>query len=399
MSGRRWVVEEFISRAECRELIRVHRASGVVGYRDRFSVTTLREPLARTSDWPLLLPFVRLRDRLRDAVEERTGEHLALFVEWTGLSCWHPHSSIPPHYDSNRPYLEQRHYSVVLYLNDAGTDFDGGTFQFFGDKVIAGRLLIFASGPENIHGVTPITRGERFTFTVWLTRDEACWEDPKILSHLPSTLPPSLALTPDPPAFFFSRPSTAADADADAAKRSCTDPYSTPALSQGDHEAKFDLEAEVLKQLEMEVWTRRVGHVRQPRKRPRTTDHPAAHIDPNRAGDDYAATPNAQHAEDADDGGGGDDGGEEEEEEEGEVVVVRWRGRVVPLRFESVRRAVELVAFAAATPNDARDGHEEGWWRQRAVEWLDHRRQLAAQLRVALPKWKDAGCLYDYQPF
>ena len=61
MSGRRWVVEEFISRAVCRELIRVHLASGVVGYRDRFSVTTLREPLARTPDWPLLLPFVRLR--------------------------------------------------------------------------------------------------------------------------------------------------------------------------------------------------------------------------------------------------------------------------------------------------------------------------------------------------
>jgi predicted 2-oxoglutarate/Fe(II)-dependent dioxygenase YbiX len=26
---------------------------------------------------------------------------------------------------------------------------------------VAGRLLIFASGPENVHGVTPITRGER----------------------------------------------------------------------------------------------------------------------------------------------------------------------------------------------------------------------------------------------
>ncbi len=80
--------------------------------------------------------------------------------------------------------------------------------------------------------------------------------------------------------------------------------------------------------------------------------------------------------------------------------MVRWRGRVVPLRFESVRRAVELVAFAAAaaTPNDAHDGHEEGMWRQRVGEWLDHRGQLAAQLRAALPKWKDAGCLYDYQP-
>jgi hypothetical protein len=40
-----------------------------------------------------------MADRLRDAVEERTGEQLGLFVEWTGLSCWHPHSSIPPHYD------------------------------------------------------------------------------------------------------------------------------------------------------------------------------------------------------------------------------------------------------------------------------------------------------------
>lgn len=92
---------------------------------------------------------------------------------------------------SNREYLAQRHYSVVLYLNDAGRDFDGGIFQFFDEEVrvvalcvkpppasiviqigqgtrvqeevlaVAGRALIFTSGPENMHGITPVTRGER----------------------------------------------------------------------------------------------------------------------------------------------------------------------------------------------------------------------------------------------
>jgi hypothetical protein len=60
--SRRWVEDGFVSRAECHELIDVHRTCGVVGYRDRFSVTTLREPLARpTPDWPLLMPLARLR--------------------------------------------------------------------------------------------------------------------------------------------------------------------------------------------------------------------------------------------------------------------------------------------------------------------------------------------------
>jgi hypothetical protein len=57
---KRWVVEDFIGRQECAELIFLHRSNAVVGYRERFSVATLREPLA-FGNWGHLLPLIRIR--------------------------------------------------------------------------------------------------------------------------------------------------------------------------------------------------------------------------------------------------------------------------------------------------------------------------------------------------
>ena len=46
-----------------------------------------------------------------------------LFVEFTGLHTWAAGGGIGWHSDSDRPYLTQRHFSAVLYLNDHGTAF------------------------------------------------------------------------------------------------------------------------------------------------------------------------------------------------------------------------------------------------------------------------------------
>lgn len=58
--------------------------------------------------------------------------------------------------------------------------------------------MIFSSGPENTHCVTEVLRGERYTFTLWLTFDASFNEDPSILRFLPqvtttTTTPPTIA--------------------------------------------------------------------------------------------------------------------------------------------------------------------------------------------------------------
>ena len=60
----------------------------------------------------------------------------------------------------------------MLYLN---TDYEGGKtyFEEF-DNVIepeVGKLVLFPAGLEYRHGVTEVTRGDRYTMPIWLTTD------------------------------------------------------------------------------------------------------------------------------------------------------------------------------------------------------------------------------------
>ena len=42
----------------------------------------------------------------------------------------------------------------------------------------AGRLVLFSSGFEHLHRVTPVTRGSRFALAAWLTLTEAASDGP-----------------------------------------------------------------------------------------------------------------------------------------------------------------------------------------------------------------------------
>jgi len=78
------------------------------------------------------------------------------------------------------------HYTALFYLNDYGTDFEGGRFIFdkvdnskeIGSSGIAteqtlepkrGRLSFFTSGAENPHHVERVTKGTRYAFTMGFT--------------------------------------------------------------------------------------------------------------------------------------------------------------------------------------------------------------------------------------
>ncbi|OAY67877.1 uncharacterized protein LOC109721542 isoform X1 [Ananas comosus] len=192
--GGRHILRGFVSRDLCKELEFIHRSCGAVGYRPGVLSTTLLH-LAATDCAHLLLPFLPVRDRLRDTVESLFACDFALFVEFTALISWCKGASIGWHSDDNKPYLKQRDFAAVCYLNNHGKDFKGGIFHFQDGEPsavvpFAGDVVIYTADRRNVHCVDEVIEGERLTLTLWFTRDSAHDEDAKLLSllsHQPSS--------------------------------------------------------------------------------------------------------------------------------------------------------------------------------------------------------------------
>lgn len=111
---RRLILENFLSREECRELEFIHKSCCTVGYRPNVLSTTLLH-LVATNSAHLIIPFVPIRgkaapcsiyilsfslvismfnfdltpifatEKLKEKAEEFFGCHYELFVEFTGL--------------------------------------------------------------------------------------------------------------------------------------------------------------------------------------------------------------------------------------------------------------------------------------------------------------------------
>jgi hypothetical protein len=120
-----------------------------------------------------------------------------------GAPGWVPASPHDEYYQAHADGLNTPHYALsgLVYLSDAGADFTGGRFRFYGggepgegtveaeeaalaaggepssgpeDVLIEprrGRLLLFTSGPENWHRLERVAGGERVTFSMWFTCD------------------------------------------------------------------------------------------------------------------------------------------------------------------------------------------------------------------------------------
>ncbi|CAI5980986.1 unnamed protein product [Closterium sp. NIES-65] len=194
--------------ASWHELAFIHASSSTVGYRPHVRSTTLAHLIA-TNCGPFMLPILPIRDRIRDKVEEAFGMQLGLLVEFTGIISWLPGATIGWHADDNRPYLKQRAFAAVCYLNEYGKDFDGGLFRFRQGHphTVApkpGRLVAYSASGENEHCVDPVIRGQRLTLTLWFTLDPSHSEDLSLLtllSRIPLSLHhpfPRITLNPPP---------------------------------------------------------------------------------------------------------------------------------------------------------------------------------------------------------
>ena len=148
-----------------------------------------------------LHPAGALLTHIVPAAEETKKKCLPRELEPGSLGYWSPHvdKANVPEYD----------VSAILYLSDGTTEprdatrdaqkktaaeFSGGTLAFLDDdddddaaagedvspryrirRVTPrrGRLVVFASGEENVHAVSAVTSGARATLNLWLTFDEA----------------------------------------------------------------------------------------------------------------------------------------------------------------------------------------------------------------------------------
>ncbi|CAN6549710.1 unnamed protein product [Malus baccata var. baccata] len=154
---RRLILHNFLSLQECKELEFIHKSNFTVGYRPNVFSTTLSHLIA-TNSAHLIIPFVPVRERLKEKVEEFFGCQFELFVEFTGLISWSRGASIGWHSDDNRPYLKQRHFAAVCYLNNYVDDFKGGLFHFQdGDPETivpsCGDVVIYTADSRNTHSV------------------------------------------------------------------------------------------------------------------------------------------------------------------------------------------------------------------------------------------------------
>ncbi|KAJ6768860.1 2-OXOGLUTARATE (2OG) AND FE(II)-DEPENDENT OXYGENASE SUPERFAMILY PROTEIN [Salix koriyanagi] len=188
----RLILHNFLTSEECKELEFIHKSSSTVGYRPNVFSTTLSHLIATNSS-PFLIPFVPIREKLKEKVENFFGCEYELCIEFTGLISWCRGACIGWHSDDNRPYLKQRHFTAVCYLNSYGKDFKGGLFHFQDGEPttlvpMAGDVAIYTADSCNIHAVDEIIEGERLTLTLWFSRDSAHDEDAKLISLLSKTM-------------------------------------------------------------------------------------------------------------------------------------------------------------------------------------------------------------------
>ena len=103
----RFVLDDVLPEADCRELIYAHRCAGVPGHVPGLSATLPQDLVAAGAEG-LLVPLLRARQRVREALEAALGLHWALHFEFTALMGWAPGAFLGDHYDRNRPYLLPR---------------------------------------------------------------------------------------------------------------------------------------------------------------------------------------------------------------------------------------------------------------------------------------------------
>jgi predicted 2-oxoglutarate/Fe(II)-dependent dioxygenase YbiX len=139
--------------------------------------------------------------RVFDAIVVHFGVREPLYPEYTVLQANFPGDFHVEHADNERyddtrgrwlpNHTPNRVFSAGLYLNTAGSHFEGGSLVFTNGQEFApatGLLVAFPSDHRFLHSVSPVTAGVRYSILTWFTFDVSMRE---------RLLPPRAAATAD----------------------------------------------------------------------------------------------------------------------------------------------------------------------------------------------------------
>lgn len=170
-----YVIDNFMTPEECKSVINYLEWQVSVGY-IKWNQISFYGSLAM-GYWPYdnnLIPFgldphffTHLKERMKKASEEALGIDLSEISfhaqKWIEGAFADYHSDNSDE-DGNPTAFERSKYAAFAYLNE---DFDGGLLKFKDSGIELtpkiGMLAVFAGGHENMHMVTTVKNGERYT--------------------------------------------------------------------------------------------------------------------------------------------------------------------------------------------------------------------------------------------
>lgn len=170
-----YTIEDFMTKEECKAVIDYLEWQVKSGY-IQWNQISFYGSLAM-GYWPYdnnLLAFkldpyffTHLKERMKKASEEALGIELSEISfhaqKWIEGAFADYHSDNSDE-EGNPTAFERSKYAAFAYLNE---DFDGGLLKFKDSNLVLkpkiGMLAVFAGGHENMHKVTTIEKGERYT--------------------------------------------------------------------------------------------------------------------------------------------------------------------------------------------------------------------------------------------
>ena len=125
--------------------------------------------------------FENLRNRFKETVEMFFNRELrpntSHAQKWDVGGFAAPHSDNSDH-EGNPNAFEINKYVGILYLNN---DYEGGELYFprhgIKFKPQLGQYIMFPGGHENIHGVSEITKGTRYTMVSFWDYADAVYDE------------------------------------------------------------------------------------------------------------------------------------------------------------------------------------------------------------------------------
>lgn len=188
------VFEDFITEEECDKVIKIldkQTENGKlewmpISFYESYSSVTPRDADEEVEEFGLNNNFFsELENRFIECVASIHGlDKSSIFKIGFHSQKWEPGAYARPHSDNtdlegNPSPFERSRYAAFLYLND---DFVGGTLKFTNKDIEIypkkGMLACFSGGFKNIHEVTLIKSGTRYTIgSFWDDRDEVAYPE------------------------------------------------------------------------------------------------------------------------------------------------------------------------------------------------------------------------------